>query len=1004
MEDPVNISSSYSGEHSARHDHERTESGSTSPQRRRPRGSSQKAMLSKALAKANTAVLLDNAENFEGAIEAYQDACELLQHVMLRSNGGDVEKYKLLEIRKTYLNRIQELLRIQLPSNLKKDKALPERPPSGRSATPQEDEPPIEQDYTDEDGAEEYFARQNAEDDVPPVPSLNTVRLPSISGQDLNFSFEASKTDIGGANSRESEAVAQGHSSPSPTLQFVSDSADHQGDTETRSSTAHASHSSDGQVPVNDNQSTSWLDTIDESGASSPVSTNTKLSLYLGGTHSHHASNGTEAEFDAALDAAVEAAYDEGLEPALNEQEGFYDDDDDDYEDHRDDDYDHDDVVSNARRNIEIAKQRVREAEREAQAVMARGLQQRLMMQDENVAVSTYNVDADYIDEEAEEEERLLEEMTKGYVMDDFEFNLHTKTALPRQSDSSTVSGRTWGSSITSTSANSATAGTSLSTLAEEGILTDATMPSKRLPPVPKIPTGSTQQPIPPNMSPSAGVRARRFSGSNTKQLKIDTKRVAAGYEPTKKEPFSAQPAGPPSPVLLPEPKTSLPILTSSMSKPLPTGPSEKKGSFDVSALGQRSSSLTRIPTLEGDSVARSAQSSPPRTISKITSAPGMLRKNTSSSSLAGMRARNMSMSTPDINESPNTPSSSVFPAFDFQRQLANGLVPAMPTPSGASFPLMTSKSLHLFDNDIHSPTTPGSPSSTVTNAPIPLEPCPESFLLRPFWLMRCLYQTIAHPRGGYLSTKLFIPREVWHVKNVRIKAMEDKISLCDLLTAALLKVAQVDTYDADAVLEEMQTFENILDQAQTTFAKKLGNEVGVQGALPLFKNANNSDESPISTENMASRSSSQSSRSVLTSWRKLRSKSSAAPSTSTAPSTYRDSGKGGLSMSTLPMTASPPSGRFTKRDVMQLQLSGPNANYMGALARLFDAAQVLDQIARQVEDPGLKHSSPTHVGLELSTRHAAEFFGFYICRFALNDVGLLLDKYIKRGTEWVLV
>lgn len=62
-----------------------------------------------------------------------------------------------------------------------------------------------------------------------------------------------------------------------------------------------------------------------------------------------------------------------------------------------------------------------------------------------------------------------------------------------------------------------------------------------------------------------------------------------------------------------------------------------------------------------------------------------------------------------------------------------------------------------------------------------------------------------------------------------------------------------------------------------------------------------------------------------------------------------------------------------------------------------------LDQIAQQVEDPGLKHSSPTLVGLELSTRHAAEFFGFYICRFVLNDVGLMLDKFIKRGSEWVL-
>ena len=55
------------------------------------------------------------------------------------------------------------------------------------------------------------------------------------------------------------------------------------------------------------------------------------------------------------------------------------------------------------------------------------------------------------------------------------------------------------------------------------------------------------------------------------------------------------------------------------------------------------------------------------------------------------------------------------------------------------------------------------------------------------------------------------------------------------------------------------------------------------------------------------------------------------------------------------------------------------------------------------MEDPGLKHSSPTHVGLELSARHAAEFFGFTVCRFVLADIGIMLDKYIKRGSEWVL-
>lgn len=50
---------------------------------------SQKAMLSKALQKANHAVLLDNAQNFEGAMTAYGDACALLQQVMVRSSGPD---------------------------------------------------------------------------------------------------------------------------------------------------------------------------------------------------------------------------------------------------------------------------------------------------------------------------------------------------------------------------------------------------------------------------------------------------------------------------------------------------------------------------------------------------------------------------------------------------------------------------------------------------------------------------------------------------------------------------------------------------------------------------------------------------------------------------------------------------------------------------------------------------------------------------------------------------
>lgn len=73
-------------------------------------------------------------------------------------------------------------------------------------------------------------------------------------------------------------------------------------------------------------------------------------------------------------------------------------------------------------------------------------------------------------------------------------------------------------------------------------------------------------------------------------------------------------------------------------------------------------------------------------------------------------------------------------------------------------------------------------------------------------------------------------------------------------------------------------------------------------------------------------------------------------------------------------------------------------------MGRSFIANNLTDTIARQVEDPGLKAASQTHVGLELCTRHASEFFGFYVCRFILADVGIMLDKFLKRSSEWVLI
>ncbi|KAJ5102892.1 hypothetical protein N7532_003421 [Penicillium argentinense] len=907
----------------------------------RQHGQTQKAMLSKALQKANTAVLLDNAANFEGAMEAYTDACQLLQLVMLRSNGGDEEKLKLQEIRDTYMIRITELQRMDFPLPERDSKALPERPLSQESY------------------GELLHASAHDHSHFDTVDEVQSLPFEAIPPR---------RQSLRPAGSGSNAATNGQHLDLS--VQETS-------------------------------ESTSWLDTIDESGASSPSSANSKASsVYLRRRTSRRLSTDTEAEFDAALDAAVEAAYDDGLEPVIeyNEEES-------------------DDIVANARRNIELAKQRVREAEREAEVAMNRGREMRRIQEQNMFEEPPVARSSDYLDEEAEEEERLLEEMTKGYVMDDFEFGIQSKSALPRESDSSNMSGRTWESSAAS---NITGTGATLSTLTEdEDILPldgtgrsplPSSPPTAALPPIPVssdfpgLPphrASLTNPPPPPTMGPPPipGVRARRLSRQAPTELKIETNTRsrtdsnASGLESIASPGTSRPP--PPLPKDEPQqdpPRSSTPAFRANLH------PSKRNPSVG-SIVDQ--TNLAKARTHEDEENGLPPLPPSARPMGKIPSAPDGLDKTNSNSK--AFRTRNVSVPNPETAPgSPTTPWSGSFPSLDTQKAAMASSVPVLPTPTASFFTQngMPTGGLNLFDCDIHSPTSLGCPNPMMANAPLPLEPCPESFLLRPFWLMRCLYQTIAHPHGGYLSAKLFIPKDVWRVKNVKLKAVEDKVSNCDLLTAALLKLAQVDTYDADAVLEEMQSLESVLDQVQGALSKKLGNEVGVHTAMPLFR-PNGAPEDAAHPDPAPSRSSGTSNKSYLPTWKRLRAKTSGIGTTTPTPSS-RESNKDNLTLNSLPMTSAPSS--YAKRNLNHLEFSGPNANYMGALARLFDAAQVIDQIAQQVEDPGLKHSSPTHVGLELSTRHAAEFFGFYICRFALADVGLMLDKFIKRGSEWVLV
>lgn len=965
----------------------------TPPRTRERREKDKKTMLSRALQKANTAVLLDNAQNFEGAMEAYEDACKLLQQVMIRSSQEE-DRRKLDAIRVTYTNRIEELKRLDPGYSNHSGKSLPARPMSGESLDEQRSMLLLDD---DEPAVIETATMSRIVNDRPmdePAPAADPEPPPSAYQLPLRTpEYGVARESVISTAIRDVQRGLQNpqfHLQPppgklaTPPLPLRTPAMEPPMDRiymppplspkRSKSPLFSATLPPDEQSTllqphpptqaqhkrVHSNESTSWLDTIDESGGSSCSSS--VHSLSPGGLRRKHmrtTSGGTEAEFDAALDAAVEAAYDEGYEPFDDDLSAPSD------------------LAATGLRDAELAKERALEAERDEVIAAAKYRYKETQLRNEAMPHVRESAEIS-LNEEADEEERLLDEMTREYMLDGFDFDLQTKSSLPRQSDSSGFSGSTYNSSVSS---HRTTGGTSLSTVAE--VLHSSLKlqpahapppvpaPSGALPALPSVPETQTAQvvdlaevtPRPTTAAKdAASVRSRRLSGQNAKSLKIET-----SLPPVPAAPHTEKPMVPAknSPAVIPIPPKSAAAATFSTQPSLDTA-------FKLPALPQLSQNSLAAPSPQpnlyspADTVATISPATPaPNHVVSTesglvpgspkngkTSAMG-IRKNKSSLSL---KQRNLSISSPDGSDvSIGTPLSTTF-SITGRKPSNVGL--SMPTPSIPTFNIdgLPSGGMHLFESDIHTPFSPGSPSPAVANAPMPLEPCPEGFLSRPFWLMRCFYQTIAHPRGGYLSTKLFIPRDVWRVKGVKLKNVEDKIASCDILTAALQKLALVDDTDAEAMLKEMQALELVLEQVQAQLVKKLGNDVGPHSVSTLFKDATTVGEGMASadggikgshgSQDHGPKGAVAQGKSYLSSWRKLRSKNSGVNLAALASTRNTEVAKDTLVMSTLPMTSLTKI-KHAPRDVSSVVFEGGNSSYMGSLARLFDAVQVLGRFSR---------------------------------------------------------
>lgn len=682
-------------------------------------------------------------------------------------------------------------------------------------------------------------------------------------------------------------------------------------------------------------ESVSWLDPINESGSSVASSVHSRSSsLGVRRRHIRAVSGGTEAEFDAALDAAVEAAYDDGYEP-MDSNEMTYDGDDD-----------QDDMMAHAMRKVELAKERVRQTERESAIELAREKERQRQMSTASGDSQTFGVVYDGNDSDEEEEERMLDELTKDYVMSgDYSFSQQSQQTsnATRESNSSGITSRTWHSSMGS---NPPTA-TTLSTVTE---LPSPAPISKNAPP--SLPPSQALPKIPP-AQPTPGVRTRRLSGRNAGQLKIETSQLS-----------EASSTGAEVVTATNQQKTGSYIVQQRQAL---SATSTRPGPFSMRASSPTSQGPSGIDLDEATSpksrpiaTAIRQEDEHPRTESPSLFRPN-LHANFSSTSLKSMKQRQLSVSN---NQEDSADLSPLTPQPTNTTISRAGTLPAVPpTPLITSFRDKSTPGhggLYLFESDFHL-AVPQSPSSTHQRssdaAPLPLEPCPADAMLRPFWLMRALYQTLAHPKGGYLTSKLFVPRDAWKVKNVKLRALEDKMAQCDLLTAALLKLARVDSNDADAVLEEMQSFENILETVQTALSRKLGNEVGSNGLALASEKDSGEHGHAGGTPAAVPRSASVSGKSSAFSWRRLRNKGSAV-NLSSAYGSKSSSGNGsnsvgekeanavvvvgsGSSLPSLPMVAHP-SSRPAKRDVTSVRFDGPYGGYMASLARLFDAAQTV--------------------------------------------------------------
>ncbi|PPQ69064.1 hypothetical protein CVT25_004240 [Psilocybe cyanescens] len=269
---------------------------------------------------------------------------------------------------------------------------------------------------------------------------------------------------------------------------------------------------------------------------------------------------------------------------------------------------------------------------------------------------------------------------------------------------------------------------------------------------------------------------------------------------------------------------------------------------------------------------------------------------------------------------------------------------------SGASKPQDSASFVYPVSTFANLPTTPTSP----------LPPAPPSDpLLKPYHMMNLLRNTMVTSTGGYVTRRLHVPHEVWSQGGAKLNNLDEKIRVVTILCSALedlesnsaehfgagnvssgmaLGIGSIGRREADAWLSKLDEFSNVCDHVVANFGKKLGVGEGFVSRKPTW---------------------------------------------------------GGKLFSRLD--------KFTNNGK---NLDSPAA-YVQGLKRLFMLSQLLDEHTRAILSQPI---APAYGAFPLDLRGSAEqklkrfsqFFASVVLTFVIQDLSLLLDKYVKKCEKWL--